>query len=168
MISAMQNRCPTKRILIGKIDLDTAYRRIHAHAKTASTCIAIVYELDFLCLRLPFGTTPAPSEYTTISEAKIDIGNYLLQDQSWDTNDLKYPHRSLLPPEEKQQSASHLEKSDPLAMEIIATDASVDGFINDIITITVDGDHWIDRAKSAALLVIHTLFRPLQLLEPLK
>ena len=44
----------------------------------------------------------------------------------------------------------------------------MDGFIDDIITITVDDKHWIDRAKSAALLVIHTLFRPLQPSEPLK
>ena len=41
-------------------------------------------------------------------------------------------------PEEKQQSASHLVKSDPLAVEIIATEASMDGFIDDIIKITVD------------------------------
>ena len=44
----------------------------------------------------------------------------------------------------------------------------MDGFINYIITITVDDDNWIDRAKSAALLVIHTLFRPLQPSETLK
>ena len=158
----MRSRWPTKRILIGKTDLDAAYRRIHAHANTASTCIAIVDEQAFLCLRLPFGTTPAPAEYTTISEAAIDLGNNLLQDQSWDTNDLNSPHRSLLPTEEKQQSASHLEKADPLAVDITATEASMDGFIDDIITITVDDNHFIDRAKRASLLVIHTLFRPLQ------
>ena len=78
------------------------------------------------------------------------------------------PHISLLPTEEKQQSASHLAKTDPLAVDITATEASMDGFIDDIITITVDDDHWIDRAESAALLVIHTLFRPLQPSEPLK
>ena len=44
----------------------------------------------------------------------------------------------------------------------------MNSFIDDIITITVDDEHWIDRAKSAALLVIHTLFRPLQPSEPLK
>ena len=134
MISAMQSRWPKKRILIGKTDLDSAYRLIHANAKTASTCITIVDELAFLCLRLPFGTTPVPAEYTTASEAAIDLGNDLLQDQSWDTDDLNSPHRSLLPPEEKQQSASHLAKIDPLAVEIIATEASMDGFIDDIIT----------------------------------
>ena len=119
-------------------------------------------------MRLPFGTTPAPVDYTTISEATIDLGNDLLQDKSWDTNDLNLPHRSLLPPEKKQKSATHLAKADPLAVEIIATEASMNGFINDIITITVNADHWIDRAKSAALLVIHTLFRPLHPSGPLK
>ena len=44
----------------------------------------------------------------------------------------------------------------------------MDGFLNDTITITVDDEHWIDRAKSAALLVIHTLFWPQQPLQPLK
>ena len=44
----------------------------------------------------------------------------------------------------------------------------MDGFIDDIITITVDDDHCVDCAKSSVLLVIHTLFRPLQTSEPLK
>ena len=68
------------------------------------------------------------------------------------------PHISILPPEEKQLLSSHLAKADPLSVDIIATKASMDGFIDDIITITVDEHHRIDRAKGAALLVIHTLF----------
>ena len=44
----------------------------------------------------------------------------------------------------------------------------MDGFIDEIITITVNEKHGMDRPKSAALLVIHTLFRPLQPSEPLK
>ena len=168
MISEMRSRWPTKLILIGKTDLDAAYRRIHANAKTALTCIAIVDKLYFLCLRLPFGTPPAPAEYTTVSEAVIDLGNGLLQDRFWDTDDLNSPHRSLLPQEEKHQSESHLATAYPLAVDITATEASIDGFIDDIITITVNDEHWIYRAKSAALLVIHTLFRPLHPSEPLK
>ena len=54
IISAMRSRCPKKLILIRKTDLDSAYRRIHANATTASTCISIFDELSFLCLRLPF------------------------------------------------------------------------------------------------------------------
>ena len=43
--------------------------------KSESHMNAVVYEIAFLCLRSPFGTTPAPSEYMTISEAAIDLGN---------------------------------------------------------------------------------------------
>ena len=48
----------------------------------------------------------------------------------------------------RQQSASHLATTDPLAVDITATEASMDGFIYDIITITVDDKHWIDRPKA--------------------
>ena len=82
MISAMRSRWPTKLIIIGKTDLDAAYRWIHANATTSSTCIAIVDELAFLCLRLTFGTTPVPAEYNTVSEAAIDLVNDLIQDES--------------------------------------------------------------------------------------
>ena len=67
-------------------------------------------------MRLTFGTTPVSSEYTTVSEAAIDLGNYLLRDEYWDTNDLNLPHQSLLLKEEKQQSASHLAMAYPLAV----------------------------------------------------
>ena len=82
--------------------MDAAYHQIHVNATTALTCIAVVDNLAFLCLRLPFDTTPAPEQYTTISEAAIDLGNNILQDESWDTDDLNSPHQSLLPQEEKQ------------------------------------------------------------------
>ena len=163
MISVMQVRWPTKRIIIRKTVLDAASLRINANATTVSTCIAIVNKLAFLCLRLPFGTTPEPAEYTTVSEAEIEPGNNLLRYESWDTDDLNLPHRSLLPQEDKHQSASHFAMADPLAVDITATEASMDGFIDDIITITVDDEHWIHRAKSAALLPSE----PLKLDDPL-
>ena len=92
MISAMRSRWPTKRILIGKIDLDAAYCPIHANTTTVLTFTAIVDKIDFLCLMLPFGTTPAPAEYTTVSEAEIDPGNDLLRDEFWDMDDLNLSH----------------------------------------------------------------------------
>ena len=138
MTSTMRSRWPTQLILIRKTDLEAAYRRIHANATTASTCIAVVNELAFLCLRLPFGPTPAPAEYTTFSQAAIYLGKNILRDETWDTDDLNSPHRSFLPQEKKQQSASHLATSDPLEVYITATEASMDGLIYDIITITVD------------------------------
>ena len=100
MISEIQSKWPTEIILIVKTDLDAAYLRIHANAKTASTCISIVDELAFLCLWLTFGTTPVLAEYTTVSEAAINLGNYILWDESWNTDDLNSTHRYLISLEE--------------------------------------------------------------------
>ena len=51
-------------------------------------------------MRLSFGTTTVPEEYTTVSEAAIDLGNNLLRDKPWDIDDLKSPHTSLIPQED--------------------------------------------------------------------
>ena len=67
MIAAMRIKWTSKCILIVKIDLDAAYRRVHANAKIVSTCIPIVEKPAFLCLCLTFVTTHTPEEYTTIS-----------------------------------------------------------------------------------------------------
>ena len=63
-----ENQTANKTNPYCKKNLDTAYRRKHENKKTASTCITIVDELAFIYLRLPFGTTPAPAEYTNVSE----------------------------------------------------------------------------------------------------
>ena len=44
----------------------------------------------------------------------------------------------------------------------------MDGFIDDIITITIDALCWVECAKNEALLVIHTIFRPVNYNRPLK
>ena len=80
----MRIKWPSKCILIGETDLDAAYQRVHTNAQIASKCIVIVGKLAFLCLRLTFGIAPAPSEYTTISEAEIDFGYDILADTPWD------------------------------------------------------------------------------------
>ena len=92
MISAMQSKWPTKRIHIEKTDLDAACCQINSNATTTLTCIEIVDEIAFLCLRLSYGTTPAPAEYKTVSEAVIDLGKDLLRDEYYNTDDLNSPH----------------------------------------------------------------------------
>ena len=88
--------------------------------------------------------------------------------ESWDTTDLDFPDRNLLPEEDKLHSADHLVKSDPLEVNIEAEEASMTGLIDDIISTIVDNKHCIRRVKSATCLVIQTLFWLLQTSEPLK
>ena len=108
---------------------------------------------------IPFGTTPTPEEYTTISETEIDIGNDLLKDISWETTDLKSTHRHLIPRED------YLPPSDPpvqeykLAVDVEARKKPMDGLINYITPLNIDDSTWVERSKTAALLVIHTIFR---------
>ena len=83
MIAAMGFKWPSKRILIGKTDLDSAYQRSHANVQIASTCIAIVGKLAFRCITLHFGNIPVPEEYTIISDSDIDLGGDLISDASY-------------------------------------------------------------------------------------
>ena len=55
-----------------------------------------------------------------------------------------------------------------MAVDIKAKEASMDIFNADIVIITIDDPSWVDHAKNAASLVIHTIFRPLQSSAQLK
>ena len=44
----------------------------------------------------------------------------------------------------------------------------MDGLIDDIITINIEKPCWVERTKNAALLIIHTIFRPRDSDKPLK
>ena len=89
-------------------------------AKIASTRIAIVGKLAFICLYFTFGTIPALLEYTTIIEAAIYLGNDLLTNVSRDATNLQSPHRHLLPRLYYLPASDPLVKADQLALNIEA------------------------------------------------
>ena len=55
-----------------------------------------------------------------------------------------------------------------MSVDIDAKEASMDGFVDEIITLNIGVPSWADHAKNSALLAIHTIFRPLHYYEPLK
>ena len=126
-----------------KIDLGAAYRSVHANAQIAATCITILGKPAFLCIHLPFGTTPSPAEYTTISEAAIDLWSDLLAYTSWEATNIQSPHQHLLPREDYLPASDPLVKVYQLAVNIEAKEASMDGFVDNIITITIDNPCWV-------------------------
>ena len=109
-----------------------------------------------------------PEEYTTTRKTAVDLGNYLLTDESWETTYLNSPHRNLLPEEDKRHSVDNISEVDPLAVNINAKEAYMDGLIDNIIAIILDNKYGIEREKTAALLVSNTILRPLQVSETLK
>ena len=168
MISDMLIKWPSKHIMIGKTDLGATYRRFHANAQIAATYIAIVVKLAFLCICLPFGTTLTSAVYTTISEAEIDFENNLLTDTSWDATNLQSLHQQLIPREDYLPASDPLVKAYHIAVDIKAKEVSMDGFIYEIITITIDDPRWVESANNAALFIVHTIFRPWHSNKPLK
>ena len=137
MISAMCIKWPAKRTLTGKKDLNAAYQCVHTNAKIASKCITIVGKPAFICLGMTFRNTPAPTEYTTISEASIELGNDILTDTSWEATVLQLTHRHLIPREDYLPASDPPVNADQMTVNIEAKEAPMDGFIDDIITITI-------------------------------
>ena len=66
--------------------------------------------------------------------------------------DLQWPHRNLLPKEDYLPVSDPLVKAYQLEVNIEAKEASMDVFIDDIITITIDKTCWAERAKKHSLI----------------
>ena len=111
---------------------------------------------------------PTLVEYTTVSKEAIELGNDFLGGKSSDATKIQSPHRQLIKKEEYHPGQDLLVQADQMAVDIEANEDSIDGLIDDIITIDIDDPNWTERTKNAALLVIHTIFRPLNSPETLK
>ena len=77
-------RHPTTRILIGKYDIKSAYRRAHLSAKTAAESLMIFEGILYLALRMTFGGAPCPALWSCLSEPICDVANDLIQCELWD------------------------------------------------------------------------------------
>ena len=87
---------------------------------------------------------------------------------SWDATNLESPHRHLLPREDHGSASDHIVNSEQMAVNIEAKEASMDGFINYIVTITIYCPLWVYRANNIALFVIHIIIRQMHPYETLK
>ena len=87
-IHSMRVRHPKLRILLLKIDLDAAYRRIHVTAKMAMLAVTIIENIAYILMRLPFGVANGPNDYSQISESVMDLTNDILDDSTFDPTEL--------------------------------------------------------------------------------
>lgn len=68
---------------MSEIALDSAYRRLHWHAKCALLCLTIVNNIIYLLTRLCFSIASGPSEWCLMSEMMVDIASALINDPTW-------------------------------------------------------------------------------------
>ena len=86
---------------------------------------------------------PEIAEYITAIYAAIKLENNLLREISWDSIDIQSPHRHLNQEEEYQPMSDPTSQSDTLVVNIKAKEHFMDGFIERIITLTIDEPTWV-------------------------
>lgn len=111
MVHHLRYHYPNRRILLNKVDIEKAYRRFHTKGSTAAKCIAMWFaeslednheptddEIAIALQRLPFGSNPAPAEFSNGSDITFDLASDLMNCELWDTDDLPCPLRDEIPP----------------------------------------------------------------------
>lgn len=160
-IHIMRLNQPFIRILMLKLDLDAAYRRLHVTARMALLTITVIQKIAYILLRLPFGVANGPNDYSLISEPIFDLTNDVLRDPTFDPTDLHSPLQSEFEaPASTYDDSTPFEPARPLFVDVPFFWAMADGYIDDIITIVLDVGGWLKKAVNAAPLVIHSMFRP--------
>ena len=150
-----------KRIIyVIKYDFEAAYRRLHVYPTHTVLTIIVVNSLAYLLTRLPFGATCGPSRYSEISEPMFDTANDLIEDESWDPDDLKSPHQNKLQPPEKLPADIQFARAKQLEVQVPSREVVVDGYIDDSITIVLDKKDNLKKGQNAIPLLVHGIFRP--------
>ena len=178
LIHGIRRRHPGQRILCNKFDIDKAYRRLHTRASTAAKCIAMWFfddmwkgaateenSVGLLLTRLPFGSSPAPDKFCTVSETVFDLGGDLLACEEWDPLDLPSPYADVLPDPKRLDDEvpfGEAEEADVALDEPCI--GGVDGYIDDGITVALDTPATVGliaRARQAVAMAMFLVFRPL-------
>ena len=168
VIHIMRYTHPCMRILICKLDLDAAYRRLHVLAAMAVLTITIIRKIAYILLRLPFGVANGPNDFSIVSEPIMDLTNDILRDDTWDPNDIHSPLQSIFKqPLTRYPTNTPFGRARKLFVPVPFHWAVADGYIDDIITVILDHANWITKGQNAAPLAVHTVFRPTDPNDPL-
>ena len=157
-----------KKIYMSKYDMDAAYRRLHSIIPHALKCVTVVEKIAYVPLRLPFGVSPGPSLYSTISECVFDLTNDLINDKSWNREELYSPYQPKLAPRQELPDDEPITTVRDLSVYMPERSTIADGYIDDCLTAAADVDDEVSRSQEAPPLIIHSIFRPVAADEPIK
>jgi hypothetical protein len=175
---------------MAKYDLKAAYRRVHFTWESALKSIVtlkglnsrtptpnddrhneqLLDELALVSLRMTFGGSPHPSEFSGLSECIADLTNILLQSEDWDPDSLSSEYIRLLDQEPRLEEAStpFAQARAMLVDPQLSEGGAADVFIDDIFNVfpLLSNNHW-KRGRNAALLAIDSMGRPTRDDDPL-
>jgi hypothetical protein len=160
-IHALRFMFPNQRILIAKYDYSDAYRRICHSAKAAAQSIAVLAGIAYVALRLTFGGSPNPPTWCGFSEMVTDLSNELLMCEDWCPSDLRSPAQPITPAPKVLPDDVPFGKAEEAAVVVPTTTTSkTDGFIDDLVNVTLDTPRNRERAPHAVPLAMHCTSRP--------
>ena len=166
-------RNPNTRILISKADIDSAYRRSHVNLFAAAKSLMWLpfkgVKILVMCLRLTFGGSPWPSEWSCLSEPICDLTNALLKCPDWDPEELYSPLEFMYPMDNPLTETIPFGQARDLAIHLPNEDhGKCDLFLDDLVSIIVDKSPVSrKRLRAAVPLAIDATVRPLAKNEPL-
>ena len=159
-IHSIRLRFPFNIIGMSKTDLDSAYRRVHTSIKAALSSITVLDDIAYLLVRLPFGSAPAPSIFSSISDTAADLAQDLCLDPSWNPSNL-HSSFDLVFPTEYEDDTVPFAPADPLVIQLPPREIVTDNLIDDIFQAGALVNDNEERLRHSVPLILETMFRPL-------
>lgn len=182
LIHHLRSQHPNTPILMAKSDFDKAYCRLHTCPRITTKCIATWHTkpdspdkppsfIGAMLTRLPFGSSPAPPEFSICSETIFDLAGDLLRCPYWDPENLPAPHAKLLQKPNRLPTSVPFGKAQPADVSLPPSmKGGVDGYLDDGAIAVLDAEEnkrMVKRASQALQMATHLVFRPTSLDEPL-
>ena len=167
-IHHMRESYPTTPILMSKIDLDAAFRRLHIFIDHALMTFTIIRNVAYFLGRMPFGSNEGPGKHDIPSNMTVDLAQALIDDETGDPAELHSPNENEIPPTATLNINIPFAPVEPLHIDMDFKFCSTDGFVDDLTTIVLSLKHWTERARNAIALAIHTIFRPVNTQDPIE
>ena len=179
-IHAIRYYNPDKRILCNKVDIDKAFRRLHTTPNISAKCSATWHahqidndgnlttksdtEVGTILTRLPFGSSPAPSKFSILSEISFDLAHDLMHCEHWDTDTFLPPLHDQIPQPSRLDDNIPFGPALPVDVPIPPdTKGGSEGFVDDGTNAVLDSpenSEMVKRTRLNNLMALHLLCRP--------
>ena len=158
----LRRKYPNKIIWIRKDDFKSAYRRFHLRASTAIKS-AVVIKMNtvkylLISLRMLFGGSPCPSDFSLAADIITDTINDLMICREWDPKIVHSQYIRQVP--EKIALGNEVQFASARAMSVSIPDEEdlkADVFIDDIISVAPDIGDNLQRVVAAPCTVLHAV-----------
>ena len=104
---------------------------------------------------------PAPSLFCKISDAVFDLAQDLVEDPTWNIEEIHSPNQHKLPQKTAMNDSIPFTPAKKLLVPVPDRDCFLDGYIDDEIAACVDIDNNVTKLQNCVPLAIHLIFRPL-------